>query len=265
MILKSICKINIGLNITARREDGYHLLQSLFYPVHSLYDLVEVVPSNTSGVEFSQSGLTVDCPLEDNLCVRAYGAFRNHYDVGGVGIHLHKMIPFGAGIGGGSGNAATVIRLLNILFNIHATDDELCTIAKKVGSDVPFFIHSKPLMVEGTGDIFTPTTIDLTGKHITIVKPYFSVSTREAYARITPNEPKIPLTEQLKGDWRLIKNDFEAVISNNRMRAIKQQLYELGADYVSMSGSGSAFYALSNNKLDLYDHFKEEFTHQGIL
>lgn len=253
------------MNITARREDGYHLLQSLFYPVPSLYDLVEVIASDDRAVQFSQSGLMVECSPEENLCVKAYRAFHEQHNIDGVKIHLHKMIPFGAGIGGGSGNAATVLRILNTIFGIDATDEELCAIAKRVGSDVPFFIYNKPLMVEGTGDLFSPTTVDLTGKQITIVKPDFSVSTREAYSRITPTTPTIHLSEQLKGNWHAIKNDFEEVISNDRMRIIKQKLYELGADYVSMSGSGSAIYALSDNKLELFDNFKDEFTHQGIL
>lgn len=265
MILKSICKINIGLNITERREDGYHLLESLFYPVHSLYDLVEVIRSEDQNVTFSQSGITVDCPSEDNLCVKAYNAFRKVHNISGVKIHLHKMVPFGAGIGGGSANAAAVIRLLNILFSINATEEQLCEIAKKVGSDVPFFIYSKPLMVYGVGDLFEPTDIDLTGQHITIVKPDFGVSTREAYSRITPKKPQRPLKEQLTGDWREITNDFEVAVCNERMREIKNELYALGADYVSLSGSGSAIYALSKKNLDISTHFKNEFKHQGIL
>lgn len=265
MILKSICKINIGLNIVGRREDGYHLLESLFYPVHSLYDLVEMIHCEGSEAIFSQSGITVDCPAEDNLCVKAYNAFSRVYNISGVKIHLHKMVPFGAGIGGGSANAAAVIRLLNLLFAIHATEEQLCEIAKKVGSDVPFFIHSKPLMVYGVGDLFEPTDIDLTGQHITIIKPDFGVSTREAYSRITPRKPQHPLKERLKGNWHEVRNDFEAVICNERMREIKNELYILGADYVSMSGSGSAIYALSKECLDISTHFKNEFKHQGIL
>lgn len=265
MIQKSICKINIGLSVTARREDGYHLLQSLFYPVHSLYDLVEVVMDDEQLLQFSQSGIVVDSSCEDNLCVKAYRAFSERYPIGGVKIHLHKMIPFGAGIGGGSGDAATVICMLNTIFNIGASNEELSLIAKKVGSDVPFFIYNIPLMVEGTGDIFTPTTVNLTGRHITIVKPNFSVSTREAYSRITPQQPTIHLSQKLKGDWSEVVNDFEAVISNDRMRVIKRELYELGAYYVSMSGSGSAIYALSNDKLKFSNNFEGEFTHQGIL
>lgn len=265
MIRKSICKINIGLYITSRREDGYHLLESLFYPVHSLFDLVEVIHSDDDSVTFTQSGIMVECEAEDNLCVKAYRAFCNTYPIGGVRIHLHKMVPFGAGIGGGSANAATVIHLLNIIFSTKASDEQLCEIAKKVGSDVPFFIYNKPLMVYGTGDIFEPTDINLTGRHITIVKPNFAICTREAYSRITPKQPQHQLKEMLKGNWKEITNDFEAPICNDRMREIKQKLYDLGAYYVSMSGSGSAIYAISNEALNISDNFKDEFTHQGIL
>lgn len=265
MILKSICKINIGLNIVARREDGYHLIESIFYPVSSLFDLVEVVVSDGADVQFSQSGIVVDCPADDNLCVKAYRAFRDVYDVGSVRIHLHKMIPFGAGIGGGSANAATVIRLLNQIFSVGASAEELCVIAANVGSDVPFFIYNKPLMVRGTGNIFSHISLDLTGKHITIVKPDFGVSTKEAYSRITPSQPLLSIEEVVASDWRGLSNDFEPVICNERMLQIKSELLNLGADYVSMSGSGSAIYALSDEVLDISGLFEGEFTHQGVL
>lgn len=264
MIQKSICKINIGLDIVSRRSDGYHNIESLFYPVHSLYDLVEVVRSEDDGMSFSQSGITVDCDAEDNLCVKAYRAFSRQFPIGGVKIHLHKMIPFGAGIGGGSANAATVICMLNTIFATGATSEQLCSVAKSVGSDVPFFIYNTPLMVSGVGDIFTPTHISLTDKHITIIKPNDSVSTKDAYSRITPCVPSIPLTDRLNGDWQGgVINGFECATMNERMYEIKSELYALGASYVSMSGSGSAIFAISDFLLPL--PYYEEFTHQGIL
>lgn len=267
MILKSGCKINIGLNIIGRREDGYHLLESLFYPVHSLTDLVEVVEYN-GDILFSQSGITVDCPLDKNLCVKAYRAFTQRYEIGGAKIHLHKRVPFGAGIGGGSANAAAVIHLLNRIYEIGASDDELCLVAGKVGSDVPFFIHNKPLLVRGTGDIFSPTDIDLTGKYITIIKPDFGISTAKAYSMIKPQTPQISLSESLRRDWKqCVVNAFEEPIFalNPRMKEIKEKLYALGSLYVSMSGSGSAIYAISSQPLAIENYFDHEFIHSGIL
>ena len=271
MIIKSGCKINIGLDITSRRDDGYHLLNSLFYPVHSLFDLVELVKSDSNDVIFSQSGIAVDCCSEKNLCVKAYRKFSERYNIGGVKIHLHKQIPFGAGIGGGSSNAAAIIKILNELFEIGASADDLSKIGEKVGCDVPFFIYDKPLMVSGTGNIFESSPVDLSGKYLTLVKPNFGISTVEAYSLITPNEPAVKLSERLKNpisEWKnFILNEFEKPIFalNNRMINIKKTLYNLGASYVSMSGSGSSIYAISDKPLTLGDYFDKEFIHCGEL
>lgn len=268
MILKSNCKINIGLNITEKRiTDGYHLLESLFYPIYGLADLVEVVRSNEpQRVIFSQSGLIVDAPTEKNLCVKAYNAFAARYDIGAVKIHLHKKIPFGAGIGGGSSNAATVIVALNQLFDMQLSDSELCKVASMVGSDVPFFIYNCPKYVTGTGDILNDTDLNLSGRYVTLVKPDFSVNTAQAYSMITPSQPKIALKELLNQDfstWRNnIKNDFEAPIFslNPLLGEIKSRLYDLGAVYVSMSGSGSVIYAISDSELKVGNEFEGMFT-----
>lgn len=269
MILKSGCKINIGLYITERREDGFHNLESLFYPVNSLFDLVEVVKREDNEVCFSQSGIEVECESENNLCVKAYRAFASHYPLGGVNIHLHKSVPFGAGLGGGSANAAAVILLLNSIFEIGAEDDTLATIGLKVGSDVPFFIFNKPLIAEGRGEIFSSVDISLEGKYLTIVKPDFGVSTKEAYSRINPKTPDYPLLSSLKKDiseWKsYISNDFEAAVCNERMFEIKEQLYSLGASYVSLSGSGSAIYAISDSLLNTNNLFEKEFVHQSKI
>ena len=272
MIIKSGCKINIGLDITSRREeDGYHLLHSLFYPVHSLFDFIEVVKSDVNSVIFSQSGIEVDCSSENNLCIKAYRKFSEFHNIGGVKIHLHKNIPFGAGIGGGSSNAAVVIKMLNELFVIGASQDELCKIGEKVGCDVPFFIYDEPLMVSGTGNIFSSSPVDLSGKFLTLIKPNFSVSTAEAYSLIKPNEPNIDLVDRLQmpiQSWKdIILNDFETPIFalNSRMVDIKDTLYNLGADYVSMSGSGSSIYAISDKPLSLGNLFENEFSHCGKL
>lgn len=262
MILKSGSKINIGLNVVKMREDGFHLIESLFYPVNSLYDLVEVVKSDEKEIRFSQSGIFINCPTESNLCVKAYRVFASHYKIGSVKIHLHKKIPFGAGLGGGSANSAAVLIILNKIFNINATQDELCNIAREIGSDVPFFIYNTPLIARGTGDVFTPSTVDLSGKYLTIIKPSFGVATEKAYSLITPKESKYLLEKSLSRDIRFwrdeVTNDFESPIFvlNPCMRELKNMLYNFGAEYVSMSGSGSAIYSISSLSYDI-----EEFKH----
>lgn len=269
MILKSGCKINIGLYITERRDDGFHNLESVFYPVNSVFDLVEVVKREDNEVHFSQSGIEVECEMESNLCVKAYRAFASRFSVSGVDIHLHKSVPFGAGLGGGSANAAAVILILDSLFELNADKKILAEIGLKVGSDVPFFIYNKPLMAEGRGEIFSDIDISLEGKYLTIIKPDFAVSTKEAYSRIKPKRPDYPLRESISkniGEWReYIKNDFESAVCNDRMFEIKELLYSLGADYVSLSGSGSAIFAISGELLNTDNHFVKEFVHQSKI
>ncbi len=266
MIITANCKINIGLRITEKREDGYHNLSTLFYPVNSLFDIVEIVKSDT--LRFSDSGIAIDGATESNLCVKAFNAFNDKYGIKGAAIHLHKSIPFGAGLGGGSSDAAAVIRGLNTLYEVGASDSELCEIAILVGSDVPFFIHNKPMYGEGRGDILSPFDIDLSGWHITIIKPNYGVSTKEAYSKIKPCKENIPLTTLLKRDineWsNLIVNDFETSVFNDEMHTIKNYLYSAGAIYVAMSGSGSAIFALSREKLH-YELDNSHFIHQSQL
>ncbi len=269
MIQIANCKINIGLNIVEKREDGYHNLVSLFVPVPSLYDIVEVVKA-PDGVLFSESGITIGGDVEDNLCCKAYEAFKRHFSIDGAAIHLHKNIPFGAGLGGGSSDAASVIKALNSIYEIGADDDKLAQIALEVGSDVPFFVYNTPMIATGRGEILTHYPINLSGKAITIVKADFSVSTKEAYAKISPKNPENRLDYILKGaidSWRgSVINDFEAVIHPDKVNDIKDKLYSLGATYSAMSGSGSAIFALSDTPLTGLDEvFKDYFIHQSVL
>lgn len=268
MILSLGCKINIGLYVTDKRPDGFHNLQSLFYPLTALSDVVELIPSGGSGVAFSSSGLAVDCDDSDNLCVKAYKAFATQYPVGGVRVHLHKLVPFGAGLGGGSADAAAVILLLNKVFEVGLTPEQLAGVALNVGSDVPFFVYNRPLMVSGRGEIFSETDFSLAGTHITLVKPDYGVSTKEAYAGLHPAFPDERLEEILKrpsSEWKsVLRNDFEQSVCNARMLEIKEQLYNAGAFYVSLTGSGSAIYALSTAPLNTTP-FTHEFVFQTKL
>ncbi len=229
------CKINLGLNILRKRSDGYHDIETCFYPV-PWTDILEVVPSDK--FEFTVSGNVI--PGDDNLCVAAYKLL----NAPPAKIHLHKIIPTGAGLGGGSSDAAWTLRLLNQVFSLGLTKDQLRGYAAGLGSDVAFFLDDIPMIGTGRGEVLTPANINLKGKFIVIVKPGVHVSTAEAYAGIVPKESKLDL-ENISS----LKNDFEESIFKKfpEIASIKSKLYEAGAMYASMSGSGSAVYGIFNS------------------
>lgn len=250
MILFPNCKINLGLRILAKRADGYHDLETLMYPVRGLGDAVEIIPSEGEGVRFSASGLLVDAPMEKNLCVRAYDALRRRYPVGGVRIHLHKVVPMGAGLGGGSADAAYVIRGLSDLFGLDMDIAEMESIASEIGSDTAFFVSGRPALATGRGEVLTPVDFSLHGYRLVIVKPPFGVSTAQAYSQVKPSSVSGPLMDLLRqplSTWRgRVLNDFELSVFAQfpRLEALKTMLYASGALYAAMSGSGSALFGL---------------------
>ena len=261
MILFPNAKINIGLYITSRRDDGYHNLETLFFPV-GWQDIMEIVPAKGTQTTLTVSGNAVECPPEKNLVMKAYAALNDVIPLPPVDIYLHKIIPDGAGLGGGSADAAFTLKGLNELFSLEMTDGQLAEIAAKIGADCPFFIYNRPMLAKGIGNEFTPVDIDLSGKTIAIVKPHESVSTREAYSGVTPMIPECDLTTAISADikeWRgKISNDFEKSIFplHPAIQSVKEQLYALGADYASMSGSGAAVYGIFQS--DNYDRLSEQ-------
>ena len=250
MIFFPGCKINIGLHVVSKRADGYHDLETLMFPVRGLCDAVEIIRSRTTGVEFTSSGLPVGGPVQKNLCVRAYEQVRRAYPISGVKIHLHKRVPMGAGLGGGSADAACVIRGLSQLFGLRLSISTMEALAAEIGSDTSFFIADRPAIATGRGEVLTPYGLSLQGYRLVIVKPDTGVSTAGAYARVTPHKPEISLTEKLAlpvERWRgEIVNDFEESVFPQypQIGQVKRQLYDLGALYASMSGSGSAVYGI---------------------
>ncbi|MBQ9439428.1 MAG: 4-(cytidine 5'-diphospho)-2-C-methyl-D-erythritol kinase [Paludibacteraceae bacterium] len=245
-------KINLGLFVTSRRPDGYHNLLSVFYPVESLHDeLVIERDEANSGYSFEQKGIVVDAPPADNLVVRAYELMRKEYGIGGVRISLTKCIPFGAGLGGGSADAAFVVKSLNELFSLGLADAQLASLVVRLGADCPFFVYNKPMLAEGIGDVLSPVNLDLSGYRIEVVKPDVSVSTAEAYRGITPMpapcDPKWVVENEPVERWReYLRNDFEDVVFRlfPQVGELKQDMYARGAVYASMSGSGSAVYGI---------------------
>ncbi|WP_418982868.1 4-(cytidine 5'-diphospho)-2-C-methyl-D-erythritol kinase [Alistipes sp.] len=250
MILPANCKINLGLDILRRRADGYHDLETVMFPVAGLYDEVEVMRRTTPGAAFVSEGLAVDCPAEDNLCLKAFRLMRDRYGVDGVTIRLHKRIPFGAGLGGGSSDATAVIRAIDDLFALGLPERELIDCAAALGSDTAFFVRNTPQLCTGRGEVMTPFEVDLSGLTLVIVKPEEGVSTREAYAGVRPRVPETPLAERLRQPveaWQgRVTNDFEPHIfaAHPAIRAAKEHLIAAGAVYAAMSGSGSAVFGL---------------------
>ncbi|MBO0951896.1 4-(cytidine 5'-diphospho)-2-C-methyl-D-erythritol kinase [Fibrella forsythiae] len=255
MIAFPACKINIGLQLTERRPDGFHNLLSAFYPV-GWSDALEIIPASTFA--FSTSGLPIpgraaddsDAVLANNLCVRAYELLRADHALPPVQMHLHKVVPIGAGLGGGSADAAATINLLNTQFELNLTVDQREAYARKLGSDCAFFIQNRPQYCVEKGDVFDEIALDLTGYYSLLVYPDLAISTAEAYAGVTPRQPAIPLRTLLERPietWRgNVHNDFEDSLFPKYpiLASIKQHLYDLGAIYASMSGSGSTVYGI---------------------
>lgn len=252
MIVFPNCKINLGLHIARKREDGYHDIDTVFYPVH-LEDALECIhaPSAEEPVAFTASGLTVAGHASDNLCVKAWHLLKKDFaDLPPVHMHLHKTIPMGAGLGGGSADGAFALKLLSQVFHLNLSTEQLETYALQLGSDCPFFIRNLPCHATGRGEHMQPVQTDLSAYTIVIVHPGIHISTAQAFAGITPHIPQKPLAEIIAlpvTEWKEhLVNDFEKSIANDwpAIAGIKQQLYTAGAVYASMSGSGSAVYAL---------------------
>ena len=258
MILYPNCKINLGLRVIRKRPDGYHDLETIFVPIYGLHDELEVERIQTDDLSFIQEGIAVDCPAEDNLIVKCYRMFAKKYPkVGKVAVRFKKNIPFGAGLGGGSSDAAHMAIALNELFGLGLSKEKLAQEVSVLGADCAFFIYNTPCFAEGIGDQLTPIDLDLKGIRIVLIKPNEGVSTREAYSGIT----KHPEVEgQIKSlffersglysfspkDGQLFINDFEATVFPNhpKIAEIKKRLLDAGAFYASMSGSGSTVYGL---------------------
>ena len=254
MILYPNCKINVGLRVVRKREDGYHDLETIFYPIMGLHDELEIEASKE--FSFVQEGIVVDCPAESNLIVRCYRQMREHYpEIGDVHIRFRKHIPFGAGLGGGSSDAAHTAIALNEIFQLGLSREQLANEVRTLGADCPFFIYNTPCFAEGIGDVLHPIDFSLSGLRIVMIKPDCGVSTREAYSGIhleaEPNNNRHSAMSSLYRDERwwehaCFANDFEQSVFplHPEIGYIKQRLSEAGALFASMSGSGSTVFGL---------------------
>lgn len=274
MLLFPNAKINIGLDILNKRSDGYHNISTIMVPV-MWQDILEIVPSATEETKFHLYGRPINCPPEKNLVMKAYRALCSRIpDIQSVpiDIELLKKIPDGAGLGGGSADAAFMLKNLNLYFALGLSDEYLAEIAAEIGADCPFFIYNRPMLAEGIGDNLTPVDISFNGLYITIVKPDFSIPTAEAYANIVPATPATPLSEchDLHTLLAIAKNDFEAPLARKYplIAEIKNTLINEGAIYASLSGSGSAVYGLFDSEekcRHATDKFDSLCTFCGIL
>jgi 4-diphosphocytidyl-2-C-methyl-D-erythritol kinase len=249
MIINANCKINLGLDILRRRDDGYHDLETVMLPVRDMFDVEEVVASDGEST-FEQRGIVVDCDAESNLCVKALRLMQRLYGVGEVRITLDKRVPFGAGLGGGSSDATAVILALNEIFALGLSEAQLIEAAAMIGSDTAFFVRNTPQLCRGRGEQMVPIDLPLRGLYLAVAKPNEGVSTKEAYSGVRPAVPAVRLSEALKRpieEWRqVVKNDFEPHIfaAHPAIAELKQAMYEAGAHYASMSGSGSAVFGI---------------------
>ena len=261
------CKINLGLNIIRKRADGYHDLETVFYPV-KLRDVLEVVPMDVRQerienrlqstvyspqltVSFSTTGLNINGDQNNNLCIKAYHLLQKDFQsLPPIKMHLHKTIPMGAGLGGGSADGAFTLKLLNDKFNLNLSTDQLVHYALQLGSDCPFFIINQPCFANSRGEVLEKISLDLSAYKFIIVNPGIHISTVWAFAQIIPQQPAISIKDIIHpplNKWKgLLKNDFEAALMKvyPSIQQIKEQLYNAGAVYVSMTGSGSTLFGI---------------------
>lgn len=251
MITFPNAKINLGLNIVEKRPDGYHNLETIFYPI-PLQDALEITPweGGERKYKLAQSGIQIAGDDENNLVVKAYKLLDSLYNLPPIEINLLKHIPSGAGLGGGSADAAFMLCMLNQHFQLNIPNEQLEVYAAQLGADCAFFVENKPTFAEGIGNIFSPIELSLKGYKLLLVKPDIFVSTRDAFAQIKPKRPTISLKEVAKMPieaWKTyMVNDFEESVFPQfpAIADIKAKLYDMGAIYASMSGSGSSVFAL---------------------
>ncbi len=263
MIVFPNCKINLGLNILRKRSDGYHELETIFYPI-SLTDILEIneykEPERSSFIPFTTSGLAIKGDTSSNLCMKAYKMLKADFPkLPHIQMHLHKIIPAGAGLGGGSANAAFALKMLNQIFNIGLTTKQLLEYAGELGSDCPFFIINTPCFATGRGEMLEETAVDLSTYKFVIVNPGIHVDTGRAFLNMVPQVPERSIKEIVSYPierWKdELHNDFEKVIfkQHREIVDIKDSLYVAGASYASMSGSGSTVYGIfpKDKKIEL--------------
>ncbi len=269
MLVFPNAKINLGLQITEKLSNGYHAINTCFYPI-PLKDALEFVPSQNKST-FTSSGSSIPSDGKDNLVLRAYKLLKKDFQLPEIDIHLFKNIPIGAGLGGGSSDAAFMLQALNQHFQLFLDDSFLETYAEQLGSDCPFFIYNEPAFATGTGTELEPFELSLKGMHLLLIHPGIHISTQAAYAGVTPKPSTFDLKELVQSKdfnlWKdLLVNDFEESVfkSEPLLVEIKNELYNHGACYAAMSGSGSSIFGLFEQQPSDISAFQEKFFYQNI-
>ena len=269
MIVYPNAKINIGLNIINKRTDGFHNIESCFFPIE-LNDILEIVESDSENT-FQSTGIPIPGRSENNLCLKAWHLLNKDFKIPFVKIHLHKQIPIGAGIGGGSADGAFALKTISEIFNLNLSVEQLEKYAAQLGSDCAFFIKNSPAFAEARGEVLSELKIDISGTYLALVNPGIHVGTADAYAGISPKIPKKKLSELILepiATWQSnVVNDFEAgvCLKHPKIKKVKDNLLESGAIYVAMSGSGSSVFGIFQKKpnKDLAAKFPEMFYWEG--
>lgn len=272
MITFPNAKINLGLNITEKRPDGYHNLETVFYPI-PLEDALEITIGKDTKQKFNlyPSGIVIDGNPENNLVVKAYQMLEERFDLPPIDIYLYKRIPSGAGLGGGSADAAYMLKLLNQTFSLELAVEELEIYAAKLGADCAFFIRNEPTFAEGIGNVFSPVSLSLKGYHLVLIKPDIFVSTKAAFSLIKPQKPVEPLKEIIQypiSEWKeRMVNDFEGSVFPQypEIAQIKELLYNEGAIYAAMSGSGSSVFGIFEKEVHLSERVMDSFYFKCVL
>lgn len=261
------CKINLGLHVLRKRSDGYHDIETCFYPL-PWTDVLEIIHADE--FRFATTGTVIPGDVTTNLCIRAWELMKTRFGIGPVNIHLHKILPTGAGLGGGSSDAAWTLRTLNELFNLRLPVPMLMGLADELGSDCAFFIQDQPMIGIGRGNVLHPVSVSLKGYFIAIVKPEIHVSTAAAYSGVTPQLPSRSVEDILDNTTPLgwdntLVNDFEksVFVKFPAIQEIKKKLYKAGAVYASMSGSGAAVYGLFRKEVNIGELFPAEVHWSG--
>jgi len=260
-------KINLGLNVVEKRTDGYHNLETVFVPIFELYDVLEIVESNKTTLQIFS--IEIDGDIENNLIIKALRLLQKDFKIPELSCFLKKNIPTGAGLGGGSANAAFMLKMINEKFALNISQENLENYASKLGADCAFFIRNKPSFAQGTGNVLSDVNLSLQGKYIVLAKPNIHVSTAEAYSKIIPKKWKTPLENVLKlpiSEWKnYLFNDFEKNVfaQHPQLAEIKQQMYDFGAIYASMSGSGATIFGIFEQKPNV--SFEEMFVFETLL
>jgi 4-diphosphocytidyl-2-C-methyl-D-erythritol kinase len=254
------CKINLGLQVLSKRTDGYHDIATCFYPL-PWTDVLEILPSDVT--RLTLTGISIPGSGDNNLCLKAYQLLKNDFKLSPVQVHLHKIIPAGAGLGGGSSDAAHALRQLNEIFALKLSAGQLMKYASRLGSDCAFFVQNNPMTGTGRGEILEGAKVNLKGHFLVLLTPDIHVSTAGAYAGVVPSLPKVALREIVEGPmsrWNeQLTNDFETSVFRQfpAIQKLKEKLYSLGAVYASMSGSGSSVYGIFKEEIKSSEYFRD--------